>query len=156
MKLLVGLDLSESTEKIVNKVEAIAKTLSAEVWVLHITKPEPRDIYIAEHEPDSIGSEKDAQLLRDLLAKRFHDEHRQIQEIADRLRKSGLDTTALLVEGETVETILKEASRLEVDMIVVGSHGRGAMYQLLVGSVSEGILHRSEYPILVVPTHDRT
>lgn len=156
MKLLVGLDLSETTEKIVIKIEEIAKKLSARVWLLHITKPEPRDIYIAGHEPDSIGSEKDPQLLRDSLAKRFHDEHRQIQEIADRLRKSGLDTTALLVQGEAVETILKEASRLDVDMIVVGSHGRGAMYQLLVGSVSEGVLHRSEYPILVVPTHDRT
>jgi nucleotide-binding universal stress UspA family protein len=155
MKLLVGLDLSESTEKIVKKIEEIAKTLSARVWLLHITKPEPRDIYIAGHEPDSVGSEKDAQLLRDSLAKRFHDEHRQIQEIADRLRKSGLDTTGLLVQGETVEAILREASRLDVDMIVVGSHGWGAMHQLLVGSVSEGVLHGSEYPILVVPTHDR-
>ena len=156
MKLLVGIDLSDTTEKIVKKVEDITKELSAKVWLLHITKPEPKDIYIAEHEPDSVGSEKDAQLLRDSLAKRFHEEHSQIQAIADRLRKSGLDTTALLMQGETVETILKEASRLDVDMIVVGSHGRGAMYQLLMGSVSEGILHGSGYPVLVVPTHDRT
>jgi nucleotide-binding universal stress UspA family protein len=93
---------------------------------------------------------------RDSLAKRFHVEHRQLQEIANRLRKAGLDATALLVHGATVETILKEASDLDVDMIVVGTHGRGAMYQLLVGSVSEGILHKSPYPVLVIPTHKRT
>jgi nucleotide-binding universal stress UspA family protein len=156
MKLLVGVDLSESTEKIVKKAEEIAKALSANVWLLHIPKPEPADLYIANPAPVSDGFEAYPQALRDAIAKKFHDEHSQIQKIADRLRKSGLDTTALLVQGKTAETILKEASRLDVDMIVVGSHGHGAMYQLLVGSVCEGVLRRSEYPILVVPAHERT
>ena len=156
MKLLVGVDLSESTEKIIKKAEEIAKALSAKVWILHVTRPMPTDIYLAGQETDSIGYETDPQLLRDSLAKRFHNEHRQTQEIADRLRNSGLDATALLVEGEAADSILKEASDLDVDIIIVGSHGRGAMYQLLMGSVSKGVLHRSERPILVVPTHQRS
>jgi nucleotide-binding universal stress UspA family protein len=90
------------------------------------------------------------------LTKNAHNQHRQIQEIANRLRKAGLDAMAILVHGATVEAILKEASDLDVDMIVVGTHGRGAMYQLLVGSVSEGVLHKSRYPVLVIPTHKRT
>jgi nucleotide-binding universal stress UspA family protein len=146
MKLLVGIDLSESTEKIVKKVEEIAKPLSSKVWLL----------YVAEPEPDFVGFEMDSQSERDFRSKRFHGEHCRIQEIADRMRKNGLDTTALLVQGATVETILNEASKLDVDMIVVGSHGRSAIYHLLVGSVCEGILHKSECPILVVPTHERT
>ena len=93
---------------------------------------------------------------RESLAKKFRDEHRQIQELADRMRKAGIDTTALLVHGAIVEAILQEASDVEADLIVVGSHGRGAMYQLLVGSVSEGILHKSPLPVLVIPTHKRT
>lgn len=156
MKLLVGVDLSEPTEKIVKKAEEIAKALAAKVWIIHIVKPEPADLYIGGHDPDSTGVGMDPQSFRDSLAKRFHDEHRQTQEIADRLRKAGLDTTALLVLGDTVETMLKEASKLDVDMIVVGSHGRGAMHQLLMGSTSEGVLHKSECPVLVVPTHERT
>ena len=155
MKLLVGVDLSESTEKIVKKTEEIAKALSAKVWLLHITKSEPADSCIAGHEQDSIEFEVDPLSPRDSLAKGFHGEHFHVQKIADRLRKADLDTTALLVHGATAETILKEASELDVDMIVVGSHGRGAMYQLLVGSVSEGILHNSRCPVLVVPTHKR-
>ena len=146
MKLLVAVDLSGATEKILKKVEDVAKTLSAQVWLLHVTVPEP----------DYVGFDMESEAVRDALAKRFHGEHRQIQEIADRLREAGLDTTALLVQGVTVETILNVASKLDVDMIVVGSHGRGAMYQLLVGSVSEGVLHGSERPILVIPTHERT
>jgi nucleotide-binding universal stress UspA family protein len=106
-------------------------------------------------EPDVVEFKVDPQAARESLAKKFHVEHRQIQELANRMRKAGVDTTALLVHGATVETILKEASELEVDMIVVGSHGRGAMYQLLVGSVSKAVLHKSRFPILVVPTHKR-
>jgi nucleotide-binding universal stress UspA family protein len=155
MKLLVGVDLSESTEKIMAKVEEIATALSAKVWLLHTTKAEPADLYLAVQEPDSIGLEADPQIIRDALARRFHTEHRQIQEIADRMREAGLDATALFVEGAAVETILKEASKLGADMIVIGSHGRGRMHQFLLGSVSEGIVHKSECPILVIPTHNR-
>jgi nucleotide-binding universal stress UspA family protein len=146
MKLLVGIDLSESTEKIVKKVEEIAKTLSAKVWLLHVAEPEP----------EFVGFEMDSQPQRDSRSKIFHGEHHRIQEIADRMRNNGLDTTALLVQGATAETILSEASKLDVDMIVVGSHGRSAIYHLLVGSVCEGVLHKSGCPILVVPTHERT
>ena len=156
MKVLVGVDLSESTEKIVKKAKEVAKAISAKVWIIHIVKPEPADFYIGGHEPDSDKFETDPKSFRDSLAKRFHVEHRTLQEIADRLRKAGLDTTALLVEGEPAETMLKEASKLDVDIIIVGSHGRGAMHQLLMGSVSEGVIRRSECPILVVPTHERT
>ena len=146
MKLLVAVDLSESTQTIVEKVEEMNKEYPAKVWILHNAEPEP----------DFVEFKVDPLAARDSLAKRFHVEHRQLQEIADRLRKAGLDATALLVHGATVETILKEASDLDVDMIVVGTHGRGAMYQLLLGSVSEGVLHKSRYPVLVIPTHKRT
>ncbi|MES9989025.1 MAG: universal stress protein [Candidatus Thiodiazotropha endolucinida] len=146
MKLLVAVDLSDSTQIIVEKAEEIAKAFSAKVWILHNAEPEP----------DVLEFRADPQAARESLAEKFHREHRQIQEIAKRLREEGLETTALLVHGPTIETILKEASDLDVDMIVVGTHGRSAMYQLLVGSVSEGILHKSQCPILVVPTHQRT
>ena len=155
MKLLVGVDLSEATEKIVKKAGELAKELSAQVWLIHVTKPEPADLFIAGYEPDQIENATDPQVVRDSMAKRFHNEHRQMQEIADRLRNSGLDSSALLVQGATVEMILKEASKLDIDMIIVGSHGRGAMHQLLVGSVSGGVIHDSGRPVLVIPTHNR-
>jgi nucleotide-binding universal stress UspA family protein len=146
MKILVAVDLSESTERIVKEAEKLAQALSAKICLLHVAEPEP----------DFVGFNGETQTVRDSLAKSFHDEHRQIQAIADRLRKAGLNTTALLVQGATAETILSEASKLDVAMIVVGSHGRGAMSRLLVGSISEMVLHKSEHPILVIPTHGRT
>jgi nucleotide-binding universal stress UspA family protein len=142
MRLLVALDLSEPTELIVKEAELVAKKMSARIWILHNAEPEP----------SILEFKSDPQTARESLAEKFHREHRQIQEIAKRLRNEGLEATALLVHGPTVETILKEASDLEVDMIIVGSHGRGAVFQLLMGSVSEGILRGSRCPVLIVPT----
>ena len=144
MRLLVALDLSESTDLIVKEAEEIAKRMSAQVWILHNAEPEP----------GVLEFRADPQAARDSLAEKFHREHRQIQEIAERLRKEGLEATALLVHGPTVDIILKEASDLDIDMIVVGSHGRSAVFQILVGSVSEGILRKSRCPVLIVPTRN--
>ena len=142
MKLLVVLDLSEPTELIVTKAEQLAKAMSAQVWILHNAEPES----------DDLEFRTDPKAARDTLAQRFRSEHRQIQAIAERLRKQDLDATALLVHGPTVETILKKASDLGIDMIIAGSHGRSAVFQLLVGSVSEGLLRKSRCPVLIVPT----
>ena len=78
----------------------------------------------------------------------------QIHAIAQRMRDAGIDATGLLVQGATIETILNEASKHDVDMIVLGSHGRGAVYRALVGSVSEGVLRKSARPVLVIPTRE--
>ncbi|MES9830182.1 MAG: universal stress protein [Candidatus Thiodiazotropha sp.] len=145
MKILVAVDLSESTTKTVEMAKQLAATLPATLWLLHAAEPEP---YF-------VGYDVGPQSVRDTLPKKFHEEHRQIQEIAERMRGNGIDATALLIQGPTVETILQEASRLGVDMIVIGSHGRSAIYHLLMGSVTEGVLHATKFPILVVPTHKR-
>jgi len=146
MKLLVALDLSDPTEAIVRRAEEFARALSAEMWLLHVAEPEP----------DFVGFEVGPQVVRDSVAEDLRAEHRQVQEIASRLQTDGVNATALFVQGATADTILRKATELGADMIVVGSHGRGAMYQLLVGSVSEAVLHKSEIPVLVIPTHDRT
>jgi len=145
MKILVCVDLSDATEEILKTIEKLCRPLNAKIWLLHNAMPEP----------DTIEFKVDPIEARESLAKKFHRQHRQIQGLAEQLRKSGVDATALLVHGKTVDTILTEAADLDIDLIVVGSHGRGAMYQLLVGSISEGVLHRSSKPVLVIPTHER-
>ncbi len=145
MKILVCVDLSDSTEEILKIIETLCQPLNAKVWLLHNAMPEP----------DTIEFKVDPIEARESLAKEFHHQHCQIQELAEQIRKSGVDASALLVHGKTVDTILTEATDLDIDLIVVGSHGHGAMYQLLVGSISEAVLHRSSKPVLVIPTHER-
>jgi nucleotide-binding universal stress UspA family protein len=53
-----------------------------------------------------------------------------------------------------VESTLKEADLLEAGLIVVGTHGHGAVYDVLIGSYSAGIIRKSKLPVLVVPVRD--
>ena len=68
------------------------------------------------------------------------------------LKGQGLDVAGMLVEGDPVDQILRESRRLAASLIVVGSHGRRGLLDLLMGSVSTGVLRRAPCPVLVVPT----
>ena len=144
LKILVAVDLSAATARVIQVTERIARGMSGEAWILHV----------AEAEPDLVGFDAGPKVVRDQVAKEFREEHKQVQEYADTLREAGIEATALLIRGPIVETVLKEAERLEVDLVIVGSHGFGALYDLLVGSESRGILKKSEVPVLVVPIKD--
>ena len=107
MNLLVAIDLSPSTDTVVKKTRDLAKALSAKVWLIHVADPEPT----------FVGYDVGPQYERDAIAEKLRHEHTSLQAIADTLRAEGLDSTALLVQGTIVETILKEAAKLNVDMI---------------------------------------
>jgi nucleotide-binding universal stress UspA family protein len=142
MKILVGIDLSESVDLVVQKADELARLLTAQVWLVHISEPEP----------DFVGFHAGSESIKKTISDAFHHEHQQLQEIADALRKGGINATSLLVQGATVEKLLQQASKLEVDMIVVGSHQRGSISRFLVGSVSSGLIQGAKCPVLVVPT----
>ena len=147
MNILVAVDLSSASQKILHYVKTLALGLSAKVWLLYVEKPDLGFVGFGPGRPQSV---------LDKVADEFEKKHKELQDEVDKLQGSGIDAMALLVQGEAVEVVLDESSKLKTDLIVVGSHGHGAVYHLLVGSVSEGVLHRSTCPVLIVPTHDRT
>jgi nucleotide-binding universal stress UspA family protein len=75
--------------------------------------------------------------------------------MAGAVKEQGLQAEALLVQGPTTETLLEEVERLQIDLIVMGSHGRGGLYKAFVGSVSEQVLDKSPVPVLIVPSKER-
>lgn len=141
MSLLVALDFSAVTDDQLEIVQRLAAP-NREIYLLHVAEPDP----------DFVGFEAGPEEVRDQVAKEFHQEHEQIQSLAGRLRDSGHQVTALLVQGPTIETILREADKVDAEVIVVGSHGRGKLFDLVVGSVSAGVIRKSTVPVLVVPT----
>ncbi len=144
LKVLVAVDLSGATARVIQVTERISKAMAGEVRVLHV----------AEAEPDFVGYDAGPEVVRDQVAKEYRDEHRGVQAHAESLRQAGIEASALLIRGPIIETILNEAQRFEADLLIVGSHGFGAMYDLLVGSSSRGVLKRSEIPVLVVPVRE--
>ena len=146
MNILVAVDLSSASPKILQYVKTLALGLSAKVWLLHVVEPEP----------EFVGYRAGPQSVRDQVAHKFHEERDELQKEVNDFRKSGIDITALFVQGSTVDVIYRESKKLEIDIIIVGSHGHGGVYHLVFGSVSEGVLHKSSCPVMVIPTHNRT
>jgi nucleotide-binding universal stress UspA family protein len=56
-----------------------------------------------------------------------------------------------VVQGAIAETILTEAVGLDAQLIVMGSHGYGAIADLIVGGVSKVVLRKARCPVLVIP-----
>lgn len=146
MKILTAIDLSAASDQVLTAARQQASQTSAEVWLIHVAEPNPA----------FVGYEAGPQVVRDQVAHKFREKHEKLHEHAEAFRTAGIKTTALVVQGPTSGTILKEGEKVGADLIVLGSHGHGALRQMLVGSVSEGVIRGATCPILVVPTHQKS
>jgi nucleotide-binding universal stress UspA family protein len=141
MRLLVALDFADATENLVKVAANTARATGDSLYLVHVGEPNP----------DFVGYQAGPDVVRDQVAHEFREQHRNLQAHADALRAMGLDATALLVQGPTAKTLLEEAERLNIDMIVMGTHGRTAVMDILVGSVSHAVLRNTSIPVLLVP-----
>ena len=145
MNILAAVDFSAVTRDVLEILGRIAKAMPAKVFLVHVAPPDPA----------FVGYGAGPKAVRGQVAAEHRARHQQLQELADELRAGGVETTALLLQGATVETLLAEAQKLDVGLIVLGSHGRGAVHDLLVGSVADGVVRRSSLPVLLVPARLR-
>jgi nucleotide-binding universal stress UspA family protein len=141
MRILVPIDFSPVSARVLAQAAMLAQSRGATLWLLHVAAPDPAFVGYAA------GSDS----VRDQVAHEYREEHRQLQAHAAELRNAGVDATALLIQGATAEVILAEAARLAADWIVMATHGHGALFDLLVGSVSHAVLRASRIPVLMVP-----
>ena len=78
-------------------------------------------------------------------------ERAKLAELARAARARGARVSEEVAEGLVIREILAAADRLDPEAVVLGSHGHGAIYELIVGSVTEGVLRKSRRPVWVVP-----
>jgi nucleotide-binding universal stress UspA family protein len=74
------------------------------------------------------------------------------QELVQRGRRAGVRVTFLVWDGDPAESIVAAAASECVDLVLVGSHGRGPIGRLLLGSVSEYVVRNAPCPVLVART----
>lgn len=118
---------------------SLAKALGAKVHFLYVLENPAQAIWIA---PESVPY--GLELLEDL--KKAGEE--AIAKALSLAREKGVEATGEVKEGVPVATIAEAAK--EFDLLVMGTHGRTGLDKLLLGSVTEGVLHRVGIPVLVV------
>ncbi|WP_347241210.1 universal stress protein [Thermus sp.] len=117
----------------------LAKALSAKVHFLYVLENPAQAIWIA---PESVPY--GLELLEDL--KKAGEE--AIGKALALAREKGVEATGEVKEGVPIPTIVEAARGF--DLLVMGTHGRTGLDKLLLGSVTEGVLHRVSVPVLVV------
>src|SRR3954451_3365060 len=79
---------------------------------------------------------------------------RELEETAARLTSTNVDKRIEI--GDVSGTVCRVAAELGVDVLVIGSHGRGAIERLLLGSASSQIVRHAPCPVLVVRSQDES
>ncbi len=139
--ILVGIDFHKETQVLISESAKLAKAFGAKVWLIHVAPPEP----------DFVGYDVGPQYIRDNLAEELREEHKKLQVYANQLESFDIEAEGLLIQGATVEMVLEESEKLNVDLIVVGHHEHSFFHSLLFESVSAKIVNKSKVPVLILP-----
>ena len=85
------------------------------------------------------------------LRQYYEEEGRAAQAVAKKkLERSGIEYNASVQVGSVAETIVRHASKTRCELIVIGTHGRTAAGNMLLGSTATKVLHISKTPVLLV------
>jgi universal stress protein A len=141
-RILVGLDFSPSSDLAFSYAVRLAEALGARLDLAHVHQPEVipvPEMLLAP--PDDAAAITAAQ--------------RQLQELAGRAASRRIQVQVHVRTDAPVMGLLQLIEELQPDLVVIGSHGRGALMRLLLGSTAEQLCRRSPVPVLVVPAPQR-
>ena len=135
-RVLLGTDLGHTTALATDRAFDLARRHGAELLVVSVI--DPTDMH---QQPGRVGIRWDE--VRD----RRHD---AAQALVARGRAVGVTVSFLVWTGDPGESIVSAAEAEDVDLVVVGTHGRGTIGRLLLGSVSEHVVRNAPCPVLVI------
>jgi nucleotide-binding universal stress UspA family protein len=142
-RILVPVDFSETSEAALRYAKEFAQAFGASLHVLHVLVEWMPDGYIA-FTPDMYHSIENAVT-------------QQLQSVLTEDEKQKFNAQVRLERGtsEFVE-IIRYAREHEIDLIILGTHGRGAIAHMLLGSVAEKVVRKAPCPVLTVrhPEHE--
>ncbi len=141
-RILVPNDFSETSDAALAYARALAARFGASLHLLHVfADPYASGAYAPEvYAP--LPPEVREHALRDL-------EERLRERLADGVPRAS-EGTATIVTGLTATKIVQHAAEQEIDLIVMGTHGRRGVAHLLLGSVAEHVVRTAGCPVLTV------
>lgn len=139
--ILIPLDQSKRAEKILPQVEELAHIGGAKIVLMHVVEP---GIMAYTY----YGGETEVDLI--LLDQLSRTAAIYLEYVRTRLQADGLEASTRVVDGPTVDAILKVAAEEHADLIAMTSHGRSGLSHVFHGSVTSGVLRRSNIPLLLI------
>jgi nucleotide-binding universal stress UspA family protein len=141
-KILYPTDFSDVSKKALGYIKTLKDAGAKEVIVLHII--DEREIAYISHLPEaSIDIEK-------LEKKREEDVKEEIGAIEKELKENGFTVKTIIKKGVPFTDILETEEKENISVVVIGSHGKTCISEMLLGSVSEKVIRKSSKPVLVV------
>jgi len=130
-RILVALDASERDEVILQHVGHLARADGAQVVLLRVACYDARE--------------------RDQMQREITRATRALRQAKEYLAEHfALEAEEVLMHGDPGETIAEESLSRECDLIAMATHGHGALYDFLLGSVANQVRHRVEVPVLTI------
>jgi nucleotide-binding universal stress UspA family protein len=155
-KILYATDLSENSAFAFRYAINSAQQHGAKIHILNVLEEIKTNILAAYFELEKLQEirEKGKQEIKDQIQKRL--ETFCQRELMKDPECRDLVATTEVVEGDPAAEILRKADELEVDLVVMGTHGKGLLEHAFLGSVAEKILHRIKIPVLTIPIPKET
>jgi nucleotide-binding universal stress UspA family protein len=142
-KILYPTDFSDASKKALDYIKQLKGAGTKEVVVLHII--DEREIEHIAHLPEFSVSIEELE-----KSKRGYAEG-EMKAIAAELKQAGFKVKTRIDKGIPFRDILKEeVEEKDVSVVVLGSHGKSCIAEMLLGSVSEKVVRKSSKPVLVV------
>ena len=135
--VLMATDLSPASVKPLHHALAIARYYGAKLYVAHVVSPIP--YLMAGAEALQLGCEGASQDMQQLLRDLLHDGS-----------LDGLDHEFIIRHGSVWEELQAIIFQKQVDLVVVGTHGRRGIEKVLLGSVAEQVFRDATCPVLTV------
>jgi nucleotide-binding universal stress UspA family protein len=153
-KVLIAMDYSPTTQKVAEIGFSMAKAMHAEVILLHVISDR---VYYTSAEYSAIMGFTGFMNMDPLQLDNGKVLKKTAQQFLDKSKHHLGDKKiqTLVKEGDSAESILKTAKNLHVDVIVMGSHSRKWLENILMGSVTEEALHQTSIPLFIVPTKEK-
>jgi nucleotide-binding universal stress UspA family protein len=145
--ILVATDFGQASETAMNYGRALARTFGARLHVLHVTQNA-----LMFSGPEAVGVDFGA-----VQARLDEAATQQLNSVVGDDDRRELGALSLIRSGTSpAHEIVLYASSAKVDLIVIGTHGRGAMAHLFMGSVAERVVRAAPCPVLTVrhPEHE--
>lgn len=135
--ILLATDGSSQADGATRHAVALARLSGATLTVLYV---------VDTHLAFTLGM-----LRQEAINELREDGRRALASAGDAARQAGVEHHVVRGEGRPGEAIIAEAKRTDADLIVMGSHGQGALTDLLLGSVSQHVVQHASVPVCIVP-----